>query len=394
MTEPSDPQPRVSRRALLWGSASLGAVAAAGMGGYALGRRVDDEPPAAGTTPSRGDQVAAAGTTQAGVARPANPQQHGLFSSLDADVDGPAELRDLLAALGETVLALAAPGARVPGVTDEGAGDLTITIGLGSRLVATADRDLPGAEALPVFAGDSALPERSRGGDLLVAIQATDPGLVEPVRGHLLVEHPALRPRWEQAGFRGAGNAQPGVARNVVDYLDGIVIPRTEDELATNVWIAGGPAAHGTVCVLRRLLVDVDRFRAQPEARQDEVIGRHRSDGSPLSGGGPMAQVDLQAKTADGRYLTPARSHARAAHPSFTGSVTMLRGSYSFLDSTGARGLLFRCFQRDLGTFVRTQRRLDETDDLMGFVRTSATGSFSILPGFDDRNPLGASLFG
>ena len=107
-----------------------------------------------------------------------------------------------------------------------------------------------------------------------------------------------------------------------------------------------------------------------------------------------MAHVDLEAKTPDGRYVTPARSHARAAHPSFTGSTTMLRGSYSFTDSDGSRGLLFRCFQRDLDTFVRTQRRLDDVDDLMRFVTPTASASFLVLPGFDADRPLGATLFG
>ena len=58
------------------------------------------------------------------------------------------------------------------------------------------------------------------------------------------------------------------------------------------------------------------------------------------------------------------------------------------------RGTLFRCFQRDLDTFVKTQRRLDEVDDLMGYVRLTATGSFLVLPGFTAEQPLGCTLFG
>ena len=71
----------------------------------------------------------------------------------------------------------------------------------------------------------------------------------------------------------------------------------------------------------------------------------------------------------------------------------MLRGSYTFGESTGSRGLLFRCFQRDLDTFIRTQQRLDEVDDLVGYARLTATGSFLVLPGFDTHRPLGSSLF-
>ena len=142
----------------------------------------------------------------------------------------------------------------------------------------------------------------------------------------------------------------------MIGYLDGVVVPRTPAELDAHVWIDSGPARNGTICVLRRLVVDVDRFRAEADERQDAIIGRHRGDGSPLSGGAPMDQVDLTAKTPDGQYVVPAHAHARAAHPSFTGSNLMLRGSYSFDNGPRERGTLFRCFQRDLDTFVRTQR--------------------------------------
>ena len=72
----------------------------------------------------------------------------------------------------------------------------------------------------------------------------------------------------------------------------------------------------------------------------------------------------------------------------------MLRRSYGYENSTADQGLLFVCFQRDLATFVRTQQRLDEVDELMRFATTTASGSFLVLPGFDHRRPLGATLFG
>jgi deferrochelatase/peroxidase EfeB len=375
----------------------LSAVAAGAMvgGGYAVGRLTAPqvgEGASAGSTSIQA--VAGTGIHQAGVVNPSDAQPHGVFTSYDVDADSTSEIRGLLAGLGETVLQLTAPGTTVPGVTDDGAGDLTITVGLGPRLVAIAGRDLPGAAPLPRFDGDGNLPDRLRGGDMLLAIQANDAGLPDAVRDHLEQGRPKLSVRWEQRGFRGLGNGQFGVARNVIGYLDGVVVPRTPAELDAHVWITSGPARHGTICVLRRLVVDVDRFRAETDERQGAIIGRHRGDGSPLSGGRPMDQVDLTAKTPDGQYVIPAHAHARAAHPSFTGSSLMLRGSYSFDNGPRERGTLFRCFQRDLDTFVKTQRRLDEVDDLMGYVQLTATGSYLILPGFDEDHPLGSTLLG
>ena len=69
-----------------------------------------------------------------------------------------------------------------------------------------------------------------------------------------------------------------------------------------------------------------------------------------------MDKVDLTAKTPEGQYLTPA--HAYATHPSFTGSPTMLRGSYTFDSVPSDRRILCRCFQPQLDGFVRDPAQL------------------------------------
>ncbi|WP_350227691.1 hypothetical protein [Paraoerskovia sediminicola] len=55
---------------------------------------------------------------------------------------------------------------------------------------------------------------------------------------------------------------------------------------------------------------------------------------------------------------------------------------------------MFVAFQRDLDTFVRTQQRLDESDALMELTRTTASGSFLVLPGFSDDQRLGDAIRG
>ena len=127
------------------------------------------------------------------------------------------------------------------------------------------------------------------------------------------------------------------------------------------------------------------------------MIGRHRQDGSPLSGGGRFDQVDLNAKADNGDLLVPAHAHARAAHPSFTGSRLMLRRSYNYRASAADHGHLFISYQNDVGAFAKTQLRLDEVDDLMHYVTPTATAAFAILPGTLDSagasRPLGSTLF-
>ena len=150
--------------------------------------------------------------------------------------------------------------------------------------------------------------------------------------------------------------------------------------------------------VIRRFQLDTVAFRALPAEQQDATIGRHRVDGTPLSGGALLDEIDVNAKAENGDLLVPAGAHASAAHPSFTGSGLMLRRSYSFRTSATDAGHMFISFQNDVSTFATTQLRLDEVDDLMQFVTPTATAAFVILPGMQTpsgtRQALGASLFG
>ncbi|MDH2413345.1 Dyp-type peroxidase [Nocardioides sp. CER19] len=363
----------LDRRQVLTSAAVL-AAGAVGVSAIARGADRDGSPPRAlGDTPAHGAH-------QAGIDRPVDPQTFALVSVVDVATQTRAELGDMLAALGRTIAAH----------TADGSGDLTATVAVGPRLVRAAGDGLPGSDPLPLFAGDDRIPASRTGGDLLLALHGSDAGVLERAR-EAMVWTMRARVRWAQHGFR--ASAGEGRARNLLGFLDGVVVPRTEFQLQDDVWIPDGPAANGTICVVRRLRLDVDGFRSLPVRRQERIIGRRLSDGAPLSGGAPLDQVDLGAKTPAGEYVVPAHAHARAAHPSFTGSHLMLRRSYSYANPGSERGLVFISFQRDLDTFVRTQRRLDETDALMHFATATASASFLVLPGFDDARALGATLF-
>ncbi|MFE7546736.1 Dyp-type peroxidase [Streptomyces gardneri] len=342
--------------------------------------------PRATAAQPRGGTGGAAGSRQAGVDRPAQPQTHTLASvySLPPDRD-PAPA---LARLGGVVLELTGKPRAVLGME---AGDLTVTVGVGQRLAALARRSVPGGLELPAFAREERT-ERTWGGDLLVQACASDPVVTVLADARLAValEAEGASRRWSQAGFRPPGD---GAVRNLLGFPDGIENPRTPAEVEQEVWLPGpGPLAGGTVAVVRRLRIDVSGFLAQPDTRQEEAIGRRKADGAPLSGGGPLDRLDLSAKSAHGRYLVPAMAHARRANPNATGSGRMLRRGYSYHNGPDDQGLLFVSFQRRLRTFTATQRRLDDGDDLMRFVTTTASGAFLVLPGFDAKRPLGAGL--
>lgn len=382
--------PGPSRRRVL-GVLGGGLLLGAGAGVAGASLLSDDE---ATSSPAPRPLEIGGGAHQNGIDVPATPQAHGLLLVVDLDLldtDGAdavrrSQLTSFLATLQGTITTAFDD----PDVTPDGPGDLTVTVGVGPRVVALISDDLPGAEKLPEFAGDTAINSSDRGGDLLLAIHATDPGVVGRVANSFASSLPHVTPRWQQRGFRGPGTGT--VVRNPLGFLDGVIVPHGRAELDENVWIGDGPAAGGTICVIRRLQLDEVRFAALSRSAQENVIGRRHSDGAPLSGGQPGDQVDLTAKTPDGEYKVPARSHARAAHPTFTGSALMLRRGYAYDNGPQDAGLLFICFQRDLHTFVATQRRLDEQDDLMDYATPTASASFLILPGFSADKPLGSAL--
>ncbi|RKT54220.1 dye decolorizing peroxidase [Saccharothrix australiensis] len=331
------------------------------------------------------------GVHQAGITLPAEAQPNLLV--VVADVDGGAAVGPLLAELGEAVRALASGAdARLLGLP---AGDLTVTIGIGPRLVRLAGAGLPGGADLPPFSHERVEP-RARGGDLLVQVCAGD-AVVPPVAAAALLALAGdrVRERWRQSGRRGPavpvrqGRTAP---RNVMGFVDGVVGPHSTAQQQRDLWLAGpAPVAGGTIAVLRRMEVDLARFAALPVAAQEAVFGRRRDTGAPLSGGDIAADPDLGAKTPDGRYLVPADAHLRRAHPAVVGVGLMLRRSYSIDEP--APGLLFISFQNDLRTFTNTLARMEGGDALLPFTTTTAAANFLVLPGFDEQRPLGATLF-
>ncbi len=383
---PDSPAPDgVTRRVLLVGGATAVATGAIGLGAGAVVTGGIAGAAETGAAPP----VAALGEHQAGVDRPASPQQYCLLAVADLDVGA---LRTSLATLGTQIALVTAQPAGVFDLTPDGPADLTVTVGLGARaLAATNHPELASLTDLPEFSGDSALAADRRGGDLFVSVNSSQPMVLEPVLSSLLEQVVGVQVRWTEFGFRGAST--DGVVRNPLGYFDGIIRPKTPAEFRSDVWIADGPLAHGTICVIRRFQLDAERFRDLSPMHRDEVIGRKQSSGAPLSGGVRDDQIDLNAKSPDGTLRVPLHAHARAAHPSFTGSALMLRRGYSYRASDVDSGLLFLAYQNDVRTFARTQLRLDDVDDLMKYATPTATASFAILPGVRDDAALGSTLF-
>ena len=226
---------------------------------------------------------------------------------------------------------------------------------------------------IPAFSGDTS--KLLHGGDLMLQVCAETSAAAREVTASVLAKHFAKNTvHWQQTGYRDAPTAQ-GVTRTSLGFLDGIINPREQDMLAEGVWT--GPE-QDTYVVFRRMNISPN-FLALSVQEQEQAIGRKKATGEPLSGGQSMDQIDLFAKSQTGKTLIASAAHTRRAHPAHVGRPLMLRRSYSIDVAQGA-GLLFCAFLNDPQTFVVTQRRLDEMDDLIKHTTTDASGCF-FIPG-------------
>ena len=90
---------------------------------------------------------------------------------------------------------------------------------------------------------------------------------------------------------------------------------------------------------------------------QEQIIGRDKGEGAPLSGGTEFSEPDFAATGRTASRCT-VDSHVRLAHPSQNNGAQLLRRGYNFADGTDGlgrldAGLFFLAYQRDPRTAVR-----------------------------------------
>jgi len=132
---------------------------------------------------------------------------------------------------------------------------------------------------------------------------------------------------------------------------------------------------------------------------QQNVFGRRKASGAPLTGVREHDTVDLAA-TSGGQPVIPADAHIRLASPVTNGGIKILRRGYSFTDGmdeelgTLDAGLFFIAFQRDPRThFVALQRKLGQHDALNEYIQHTGSAVFAVPPGIKPGGWVGETLF-
>jgi len=135
-------------------------------------------------------------------------------------------------------------------------------------------------------------------------------------------------------GFNRApgATASPMTARNLMGQIDGTGNPKESDkDFDERIFVpssgSGQPAwmAGGSYAVVRRIRMLLDSWEQLSTHKQEQVIGRRKKDGAPLSGGTETTEMDLDKRGTDGKLLIPSDAHARISAPEQNGGAALLR---------------------------------------------------------------------
>jgi deferrochelatase/peroxidase EfeB len=400
----------VSRRRML---AGLGVLGAAGLaaGGFAVADSSQ------GTT--AGQIVPFRAAHQGGITTA--QQDRLLFATFDVTATDAAELRDMLRdwtaaaeamTRGRPVPGRFAPQAPPPDTGEADGllpGNLTITIGYGPTLFdhrfGLAGRRPTALAALPPLPLDNLDPAYT-GGDIAIQACADDPQVAyHAIRNLARIGTGTVVLRWLETGFGRTASTSAGQAtpRNLMGFKDGTrnITADQADLLRDHVWIdaADQPWARGgSYLVARRIRMYVNQWDRDFQADQENVFGRVKSTGAPLTGTAEFDTPNFAARNDDGTPVIPADAHIRLAAHENNGGLRILRRGYSFTDGIDATGnllggLFFIAFMRDPRQFVTLQTRLGTQDALNEYIQHIGSALFLCPPGLPAGTTWAEQLF-
>jgi deferrochelatase/peroxidase EfeB len=283
---------------------------------------------------------------------------------------------------------------------------LTVTIGLGPALFdgrfGLAQHKPAAFSALPTLNGDT-LDPKFTGGELSVQACADDPQVCyHAVRNLARLGRSVVTPFWAVLGF-GRASAGPGqqTPRNLLGFKDGTRNVETDEQYSRFVWVKNGDQPWmegGTYQVVRKIRMLLETWDTDRVGNQQRIIGRHKEEGSPLTGTGEMDTPNFAAKSATGEPVIDPVSHVALAARENNGGLMIRRRGYNYTDGLDVNGelnagLLFIAYQNDPQAFIQLQNRLGGHDLLNEYIRHIGSAIFAIPPAPEKGHYLAQTLF-
>ena len=294
--------------------------------------------------------------------------------------------------------------------------NLTITFGFGPTLFRDAGgadrfglaaRQPEGLTRLPHFPGDK-LDLSASDGDLVVQACSNDPQVaVHAIRNLTRIAFGRAAIRWSQLGFgrTSSTSTEQVTPRNLFGFKDGTNSLRARTP-ATSTPTSGrvpSPRPHGST-------VAATSWRARSRctwrpgtaaacASRNNIIGRTKAEGAPLSGGAEFTAPDFALAGRAGTPLVDPASHLALAHPEHNNGVRMLRRGYNYVDGSNqlgrlAAGLFFIAFVTDPRThYIPMQTAMASNDLLSEYLQHIGSGLWAVPPGIAEGEFVGQALF-
>lgn len=322
-------------------------------------------------------------------------QPIGASGAVDGSYDAPPE---------DTGEALGLPASR-----------LTVTIGFGRTLFEKNGEARFGLEGklpdalieLPHFRSDMIEEARSNG-DIIVQACADDPQVaVHAIRNLARLAFGKANVRWSQIGFGRTSktSSAQSTSRNLFGFKDGtdnIVAEHTND-LDTHVWVRSENTDQpwmvgGSYMVVRRIRMHIETWDRATLGEQENLVGRIKGSGAPLSGGEEFTAPDFKMAGSHGPII-PVDSHVAVVHPDAHRGIKMLRRGFNYTDGSDGlgrldAGLFFIAFVTDARThFVPIQQAMSAHDAMTEYLRNTSSGLYAIVPGVREGQYLGQQLF-
>jgi deferrochelatase/peroxidase EfeB len=408
----------VSRRGFLVGAGAVGA------GAFVVGAGAAHALEANSTDLVHHPPVDFYGQRQAGIATA--QQDRLVFAAFDVVAVGSlaqrrAAVRDMLATWTRAAEAMT-NGDAIPGLnnapltppadTGEAFGldpaRLTITVGYGpaffdNRLGLESKRptDLAVLAPLPGDELDSA----NSGGDVCIQACSDDPQVAfHAVRN---LGRGIVVMRWSQLGFGRTSQttSEQQTPRNLLGFKDGTRNIRSDDHPTMDefVWVGDDSDQSwfrdGTYVVTRRIRMLIEAWDRDFLQDQQDVIGRDKYAGAPLSGGSEFTAPNFDAKDAAGDLQIAADAHIRLASREHNGGIQILRRGYSFTDGTDRAtgqfdaGLFFIGYMRRPEQFIKLQSKLGASDALNEYIKHVGSAVFACPPGLKPGQSWAENLF-